>query len=97
VDADVIRAFEGASLFIDDCNDASVSCYNPDGAYLGDYPIGACYNYLNVCCQVCNSGADFVGMCAQSFGDACGDACVYGVNGSPTLPCKSCRAGRGTL
>jgi hypothetical protein len=57
--AEVHAEFGAASLFIDDCPDGSVDCYDGNNNYLGNSgTIGFCYHYLGVCCFPCGSSSN---------------------------------------
>jgi hypothetical protein len=93
-DAHAIRSFDSASLFIDDCGDGSVACYNPStGGYLGLVSIGACYVWTKACCDICDMNADFAGICAEKFGASCmhdqGLSCDFKINNTEQFACRS--------
>jgi len=84
--ADAVGEFTAASLFIDDCDDGTVTCYASDGStVVGTIPgsgnMGYCWNWLAACCAPCQSpgNGDWSGTCNDTFSD-CNGACKYGFN-----------------
>jgi hypothetical protein len=82
--ADAVGEFAAASLFIDDCDDGSVTCYASDGStVVGTIPdsgsMGYCWNWGPACCAPCQSpgNGDWSGTCNDTFSD-CNGACKYG-------------------
>ena len=72
------QAFGPTGLFIDDCPDASVSCYDQNGNVVGSFgPMGHCYRWCCGCCAPCgNDDQDYwTGQCNSSFA-ACNNACT---------------------
>jgi hypothetical protein len=82
---DAVGEFTAASLFIDDCPDGHVVCWNPDSEAIGTIPansgsMGFCWNGSDLCCQPCESppsGDDWNAGCDYVFGDQCGAGCGY--------------------
>jgi hypothetical protein len=73
--------FGPASLFIDDCADASVECVFRGGgvdAFVGSIgPIGYCWHWSEFCCQPCQStdGSYWAAQCNATFAQ-CDGGCV---------------------
>jgi hypothetical protein len=68
--ADAIRAFEGASLFIDDCASGDIVCVNETtGARTtivsADDPTGYCWDSGLLCCTPCAGISYWTGQCYQ--------------------------------
>lgn len=85
-------SFESASLFIDDCPDATLYCFDPyDSTKLvGTIPIGYCWDWHKWCCNPC-AGIDAQALCGNAFGAACSYGspatyCQYSLT-SPALAC----------
>lgn len=82
---DVVGEFTAASLFIDDCPDGHVVCWNSDGEPIGSIPgnggsMGFCWSSDDWCCRPCESppsGDDWNAGCDYVFGDQCGSGCGY--------------------
>lgn len=88
--ADAIRSFDGASLFIDDCPDGAVGCYNvldePVGVIYGQ---GFCWNWAHACCAPCFQD-DLRAQCTATYGGLCeDDGCEIGWTGSVDFGCPS--------
>jgi hypothetical protein len=77
IDADAIRAFEGASLFIDDCNNGTIVCVNRSSGARQDYPEvgGFCWNYAAACCSPCQDEDYWATQCYTRFWAFCGGEC----------------------
>jgi hypothetical protein len=80
--ADAIRNFDAASLFIDDCPDGNVQCY--DGlTYVGGFPTtGFCYNWGSACCAPCDNSTSgyWDTQCTNQFADSCPNGCQAAYN-----------------
>jgi hypothetical protein len=77
--------FTAASLFIDDCPDGHVVCWNPDQEVIGTIPVdggsmGFCWDSGDLCCLPCGSppsGDSWDDGCNDVFGAQCGGGCGY--------------------
>ena len=75
--AAAIRSFEGASLFIDDCNDGDIICVNETTGerttiVSPDTPTGYCWDSGRLCCSPCQ-GIDYWSQQCYYLVDACSD------------------------
>jgi hypothetical protein len=71
--------FGAASLFIDDCPDGNVGCYDPVNRLWGIiYSVGYCWDWGNACCAPCDQQG-LIDQCNVTYpGDMCGGACHLG-------------------
>jgi hypothetical protein len=82
---DAVGEFTAASLFIDDCPDGHVVCWDPDSEAIGTIPansgsMGFCWDPGDLCCRPCESppsGDDWNTGCDSVFGNQCGMGCSY--------------------
>ncbi len=88
-------SFGAAHLFIDDCPNASITCeleYSDDDTQIvGTYAAGACWDWENACCALCNDDQNVLDQgCYQTFSTctAAGVSCG-GYWGCSSMTCKS--------
>jgi hypothetical protein len=79
VDADAIRAFEGASLFIDDCMDGTIVCVNRTSGATQDLTetntAGFCWSYDDACCSPCQDFEYWGQQCYAMYWVWCDGEC----------------------
>lgn len=68
--------YAASHLFVDDCDDGFVRCYNNmfQEKLLGDIAVHRCWVWSELCCFPCSTGNDFDKMaqlCKEVYGDQC--------------------------
>jgi hypothetical protein len=72
------RDFTAASLFIDDCANGSIVCWNGSNQVGVSDPMGFCYNSSDVCCAPCQApdGGSWTAQCNEWFQASCEGNCT---------------------
>lgn len=85
-DDELATEFDHASLFIDDCMDATIACRDAHCTFVGDLGNrGMCWNGGAIQCQPCGGGwAAMAQLCDANF-SACDGRCNTATCGGPVL------------